>query len=683
MVLLYCYIALAALIWGTGIVLYHGFTATLTFFLPCTFVVALLPWYIKHTGRVRLASHAVIVTTLVCVFGVNMMTGGTGSGTLIWGLYIPALAAIMISPAAGLGYSLLSLLPIGVVYYIEAFDIEPILALGNDYAFMDMMRNAPAAMIALTGLAVAHEVQLRQTLAQLKETEEQLRGSERRYRAVSNLTSDFAYYIRFGPDGGLQPEWITEAISKVTGLTPEQSLSRMEDSIHEDDRPVFEGRIKRLMNGEDSKDEYRVVDTEGQVRWLSTQGRPDFRDNKVVGYYGAARDITLEKQQSEQLEHAQKMDALGQLTGGVAHDFNNLLTVIRGNLDLMEEQEVLEGRGRRLLEEAIAATRSGADLINSLLMFSRQRPLRPRPIPVGAHIQQQLGLVDRAVGATVSLSLSVISEDPVVSVDPSQLDRVILNLALNAKDAMTRGGSVRIEIDRGEPPPQLSALQGEEYAHICVSDDGAGMPDDVLNNAVQPFYTTKGPGEGTGMGLSMVYGFARQAGGDMLIDSRVGEGTQVSLYLPLVKEAASIAPQRQRGVPIQRAENEEHILIVDDEPSLRLLCTEALSSLGYQVTTAGDAAEAREVLRGSARIDLMFTDWVMPGDEDGYQLAKWASTRHPDMAIVMTTGFAEAREDATLQQQAFPTLDKPYSLPDLASCINENLRRNAQSSDGA
>lgn len=683
MVLLYCYIALAALIWGTGIVLYHGFTVTLTIFLPCTIIVALLPWYIKRTGRVRTASHAVIVTTLACVFGVNMMTGGTGSGTLIWGLYIPALAVLMISPAAGLGYSLLSLLPIGVVYYIEAFDYEPILSLGKDYAFMDMMRNAPMALIALTGLAIAHEVQLRRTLTQLQETEEQLRRSERRYRAVSNLTSDFAYYVRFGSAGTIHPEWVTEAVSKLTGLSPKESLTRLGDQILDDDRAVFGRRMQRLRSGEDSKDEYRVLDAHGQVRWLRALGRPDLRNGKVVGYYGAARDITLEKQQSEQLEHAQKMDALGQLTGGVAHDFNNLLTVIRGNLDLLEEQEVLAERGKRLLNEALAATRSGAELINSLLTFSRQRPLRPRPIPIGAHIHQQLGLVDRAVGATVTLSLKVEGEDPVVSVDPSQLDRVVLNLALNAKDAMNRGGSVRIDIDQAMPPPQLNALRAEHHAHLRVRDDGAGMPDEVLANAVQPFFTTKGPGEGTGMGLSMVYGFVRQAGGDMLIDSRVGEGTSVSLYLPMVNETVTEAQPPEAESPIQRAENEEHILIVDDEPSLRLLCTEALSSLGYQVSVAADAAQARSILNGPTRIDLMFTDWVMPGDEDGYQLAKWANLKHPGMAIVMTTGFAEARENTAEQQLPFPTLDKPYSLPDLAACIRSNLLQGAQSSDRA
>jgi signal transduction histidine kinase/ActR/RegA family two-component response regulator len=390
------------------------------------------------------------------------------------------------------------------------------------------------------------------------------------------------------------------------------------------------------------------------------------------------RTRSLEEAQNALL-HAQKLEAMGKLTGGVAHDFNNVLHIISGNLDLIR---MLAGANDKVLQRCTSArdaVRRGARLSSQLLSFARKQPLQPAPTSLAQVLADMDELLKRAVGERVRIELDVASDSWNVRVDRQQLENVILNLALNASDAMHAGGALVIQVSNAVLTEAEDArLQLGSREHLCLAfiDTGSGMSADVRERAFEPFFSTKGLGKGTGLGLSMAYGFVKQSGGHIEIDSEPGRGATVTILLPRTAEAAVEKATPQAAAA---AGGTETILVVDDEIAIQDNVTEILSALGYRVLRASSADEASAVLRQHRVIDLLFTDVIMPGIMSSPQLAEVARQLHPAIGVLFTSGYSE---DAVIQdgklKQDVKLLSKPYSDDDLARAIRAALNGSKQ-----
>ncbi len=405
----------------------------------------------------------------------------------------------------------------------------------------------------------------------------------------------------------------------------------------------------------------------------------------------ANRQLVAESRQrteaEEALRHALKLDALGQLTGGVAHDFNNLLTVVLGNLDLIEQ-----GIGRtppmavaqigRLVSGARRAGEDCARLTRQLLAFARRDPLRLEVCDVNSVVARFDHLLKRAVGERITVQMELAPESWRCAIDVSQFEAAILNLAINARDAMEHGGRLDLVIRntsiawRPQGKPAKGFVLGEmnpgDYIAVELSDTGCGIEDDVLAHAFDPFFTTKDIGQGSGLGLSQVYGFVRQCGGYLTVDTRLGVGTTISLHLPRSGEASTLNdPEEQKSV--ERERNGRTILVVEDNEGVLDLTVEVVADLGYQTLIATDAIQALDILRGDARIDLLFTDVVMPHRMNGIDLARKARVMRPDLRVLLTSGYAAHRREAEASDLEFPMITKPYRRTELAKTLRELL----------
>lgn len=367
------------------------------------------------------------------------------------------------------------------------------------------------------------------------------------------------------------------------------------------------------------------------------------------------------------LIQAQRMEAFGQLTGGVAHDFNNLLTIVIGNLELLSAQ-LAEPAQLSLLRRAADAADMGAALTKRLLTFARRRRLSPQVLDVNDMILNLTVLLQRSLGEPISLSTMLAGNVWRTRADASELENAILNLALNARDAMPGGGNLVIE-SRNVSAGEAGTAQPGEFVQISVSDTGDGMPPDVLERAFEPFFTTKEPGRGTGLGLSTVYGFAEQSGGHTSIQSTPGVGTTVSLYLPRAHEDIADKSSAAESVPL--AENSEVVLVVEDNPEVRELTMQRVEGLGYVALEADNGPAALRILESGEPVDIVLSDVVMAGGLSGYDLARWIRERAPAVKILLTTGYAaeEARPDAA----GIAVLRKPYKRAALAIALRDAL----------
>jgi PAS domain S-box-containing protein len=371
----------------------------------------------------------------------------------------------------------------------------------------------------------------------------------------------------------------------------------------------------------------------------------------------------------EQLAHAQRLDAIGQLTGGIAHDFNNLLTVMSGNLQLL--QMACESRPDTddlvgLIDSANRSARRGADLTAKLLSFARRQPLRPRVLSSAQLMRDLERLLVRTLGSSIALSVDCPEHAPPVYADAAQLEAALVNLALNARDAMPRGGELRIALDTVELAPSEvpNAAAAGRYACFRVVDTGAGMGAEVLSRAIEPFFTTKGQGRGSGLGLSMVYGFVRQSGGELRIDSRLGYGTQVEVLLP-VAEGESAEPA---ATPEAVATGQGMVLVVEDDPGVAEVASAFVASLGYRQRVVADAESALHILSSDESIDLLFSDVLLGSGADGVELALKARELRPALPILLTSGHAAA---STIE--GVELLRKPYERLALGAALARAL----------
>jgi PAS domain S-box-containing protein len=392
-------------------------------------------------------------------------------------------------------------------------------------------------------------------------------------------------------------------------------------------------------------------------------------------FTGFVRDLTSRQKMEEELRQSQKMEAIGQLTGGVAHDFNNILTAIIANLELLAPN-LADPDDRDLAMEAHEAARDGAKLAAQLLAFGRRQPLNSEPTDVGSLLTSFSGLLRRTLGETVELKIEAPQDPQVAVIDGAQLQNALLNLAINARDAMPRGGkltieasSVRLDADYAQSYPEVRTGR---YILITVSDNGSGMSEEVRRRAFEPFFTTKPTGAGSGLGLSMVYGFVKQTGGHIQIYSEVGQGTSVRLFMPRDESPAADAPSRSVDAQAQLAHGSETILLVEDDPRLRRVLGRRLRTLGYEVIEADNGAAAMAEVARRPEIALVFTDMVMPGGMTGLELADAALKVRPGLKILFTSGYA-APEIARLGRQRGAWLKKPYTADELADKIREVL----------
>ncbi len=497
---------------------------------------------------------------------------------------------------------------------------------------------------------------------------------------------------------------------EILGLGEEvhATLESYMSASHPDDRDMIRAGLERAYDPEGNGVfalEHRVVPCVGKVGWVTNNSQTYFAgvgpERKPVRTVGAIRDITerrlylaeLETRVAERtralrdeiqqrevaqaaLVQSQRMEAIGQLTGGIAHDSNNLLTVILGNLEMIEDE--LHGHpAMKYLKEAEEAAHMGARLNQRLLTFARRRKLESKAINLNVHVLTMSELLRRTIGEGVDLTTNLAHDLWLARVDPSEIENAILNLAINARDAMPEGGSLRVETQNcaisKENAQNNNGPAVGDYVKLSVSDSGSGIPPEVLARVFEPFFSTKDQGKGTGLGLSMLYGFVKQSNGHVAISSELGCGTTVDVFLPRAVDAKTSRDtvHEDGGVIPGRGET---ILVVEDNAQVRALTAARLRRLGYSVTEADNGPHALSALESGTLPDLLFSDVVMPGGMSGFDVARAVWQRHPSQRVLLTSGFAEnlAPTDDPLFSDS-TILRKPYNLADLARAIAKSL----------
>jgi PAS domain S-box-containing protein len=468
---------------------------------------------------------------------------------------------------------------------------------------------------------------------------------------------------------------VSPSVTKILGYQPEEMVGHSAvDFIHPDDLESTRQEMRAARRGQQVRSfEARYPDKDGQtvnLEWLGSWSEP------VQRHFFIGRDLTEKQAAESHLRQAQKIDAIGQLTGGVAHDFNNILTVITGTIGILAE--AVEDRPElasiaRLIDDA---AERGAQLTKHLLAFARKQPLQPIEIDVNSLILEAGKLLRPTLGEQIEISPKLDENAWPTLVDPSQLTTAILNLALNARDAMPRGGKLTLETANVHLDDDYVRLNPEvtsgDYVMIAVSDSGAGIPATLLEKVFDPFFTTKEVGKGTGLGLSMVFGFVKQSGGHIKIYSEEGHGTSVKIYLPRSSGKGQQASDLLSSVPVRGGS--ETILVVEDDVLVRKYVLAQVASLGYSTLEAANAAEALKIIDNGAEVDLLFTDVIMPGGMNGRQLVDEALKRRPSLKTLFTSGYTE---NAILHHgrldEGVLLLAKPYRKPELARMIRVAL----------
>jgi PAS domain S-box-containing protein len=392
----------------------------------------------------------------------------------------------------------------------------------------------------------------------------------------------------------------------------------------------------------------------------------------LVGFVKITRDISerrdaqlaLQRAQ-EKLSYAQKMDALGQLTGGVAHDFNNLLMIVSGHLRIIKKLIKDDQRGLQAIEAIETATRRGETLTRQLLTFSRRQQLSPAVIDIGQRVDALRSMLSNSLGSAIQLKTNIEPAVWPVEVDAGELELALVNIAVNSRDAMPDGGTISVSAENVRlKPGEIAGDLAGEFVALTVADRGTGIPADILPRVFDPFFTTKRIDKGTGLGLSQVYGFAHQSGGTVTISSDVGIGTRVTIYLPRAKSGAPAG--RQIEQPATEIPGGGLVLLVEDNPVVADVSATMLGELGFGVETVGDATAALRALEAGKQFELMFSDIVMAGQMDGIALARVVRQRRPDLPILLATGYSQAADAA---QDEFSILRKPYQITQLGRAI--------------
>ena len=547
--------------------------------------------------------------------------------------------------------------------------------------------------------------QLRTTLTAVNERMAQPREAGNEYQRMVASEHHLANFLRysnaavFGLDADAKVLFWSPGAAELVGVSASDALGKPLQGLGRWAEPV----MAALGGARSPTTVEAVVELGGETRVLEAVLSPP--TGPAAGHVGASvvlRDVTARRRAQEQLREAnlelqrlvssrtqeleksqlalvqaQKLEAVGQLTGGVAHDFNNVLQVIGSNLQLLQAAVQDAPGAARLLRAALDAVDRGAKLASQLLAFARRQPLNPLPLNISRRVADMGDLLRRALGESVEIETVLSAGLWTTLADANQLENVILNLAINARDAMPGGGKLTIEtanvVFDDQYAQSTADLSPGQYVMVAVSDTGTGMPPDVVARAFEPFFTTKPPGQGTGLGLSMAYGFAKQSGGHIRIYSEPGNGTTIKLYLPRSHEKEIVLPAPQTG-PLKGGT--ESILVVEDDLAVQAAVVNMLQSLGYRVLRANDAQAALSILQSGVHVDLLFTDVVMPGPLRSPELAQRAKALIPDIAVLFTSGYTQnAIVHGGRLDPGVELLSKPYRQEDLARRVRQVLGR--------
>jgi PAS domain S-box-containing protein len=556
-----------------------------------------------------------------------------------------------------------------------------------------------------------------------------VRGRRRQYEARSRLEelSEGEQRLQLALKAGQLGSWTLDIDGMVLhasesclahfGRRPEDlfTYEDLRTSVHPDDRQRLEPALRQtIVTGVDYRLEYRNIWPDGTEHWVDIRGRAvGGADGAVRHLVGVSSDITARKaaelererllaelaveraalseltqtleqriregtaelmtevaareKAQEQLLQSQKMEAVGQLTGGVAHDFNNLLMAVMGNLELLGKRLPNDPRAQRLIDGAMQGAQRGASLTQRMLAFARQQDLKTSSADLAMLLIGMRDLLDRTLGPQIALTIRAPDGLPPAQVDANQIELAVLNLAINARDAMPGGGRINIEVDQAPVDPEKN-LRHPAYLRVRVADTGAGMDPATLKRAVEPFFSTKPLGKGTGLGLSMVHGLAVQLGGLLELESEVGKGTVATLWLPTAPTQSPVEAPSLSEVARSRPAT---ILVVDDDPLIAMSTVDMLEDLGHTVIEANSAKRALEILEAGQTVDLIMTDHVMPG-MTGVELAETVHRKRPQMPVLLATGYAELPSG---QKTNLPRLSKPYRQADLQAEIARLLER--------
>ena len=474
---------------------------------------------------------------------------------------------------------------------------------------------------------------------------------------------------------------VSPSSKAIVGFAPDEMIGRnAQDFIHADDLEVTRDNMRQARRGKLKRNfECRYRHRDGHpvpLAWTGIWSEPDGQ------YFFIGRDMTERVALESQLRQAQKMEAVGQLTGGVAHDFNNILTVIIGMTELLSDELAGNAELKPIVDAVDEAASRGAQLTQRMLAFARKQPLQSRTLDLNDVVARSVKLLARVLGEHITVKTSLAEDLWKALADPSQLEDTILNLAVNARDAMPKGGQLLIETANAVLDEQYAAHNLEvtagDYVAVSITDSGSGMPPEVLERVFEPFFTTKAAGQGTGLGLSMVYGFVKQSRGHVKIYSEVGHGTRVTLYLP---RAVASEREEQRTPAQAKADlgGHETILVVEDNEAVRRVAVNILKGLGYQVREAADGPNALALLKAPGAIDLLFTDLIMPKGMDGQELLRHARALRPGIRALFTSGYSEhflkGRGPTAV---GVALLSKPYRTQKLAEAVRDALQTQGQ-----
>jgi PAS domain S-box-containing protein len=556
-------------------------------------------------------------------------------------------------------------------------------AIDNARLFQTSVREIEArkeAEAKLQDLNRTLEQRAEERAAQLTASMTKLEESERRFRILVQGVTDYAIFM-LDPSGRVI-NWNPGA-ARIKGYTREEILGQHFSQFYtEEDKQV--GVHRKAIETAERTGKYEAegwrVRKDGSRFWASVViNAIRNSDGALVGFAKVTRDLTERRAAEEHLRQSQKMEGIGQLTGGVAHDFNNLLTVIIGNLEAMQrhlgDNSLDSATLRRSADNAMRGARRAESLTHRLLAFSRQQPLEPKSVDIGRLVSGMSDLLRRTLGEQIAVETVLTGGLWRAHADPNQLEVAIINLAVNARDAMPTGGKLTIEtanvhLDERYAAAQVEVLPGQ-YILLAVTDNGTGMPADVKAKAFDPFFTTKDIGQGTGLGLSQVYGFVKQSRGHVKIYSEVGEGTTVKIYLPRFHSASDEA-EDEAVRPVARGKRSETILVVEDDKDVRNYSADTLRELGYHVIEAPNASAALQRLEEHSDTAVLFTDVGLPGKMNGRQLAEEARRRYPNLKVLFTTGYA--RNAIVHEGRLDPGVDlltKPFSQASLGEKLRD------------
>ncbi len=563
---------------------------------------------------------------------------------------------------------------LGAVDYVFK-PINPTVLKAKITVFVDLYKKTEAVRAR-----AEHERQLElenlRVRAEKMEAERALREIEERQAAILRSLPIAVYTADLkGRFNG--PRFLSESMAAVVGYSPQAFVeddTLWTERIHPADFPGVLSKVAAIAHVETLSIEYRWRCADGTERVFMDQGRllrDDQGDPREI--IGTCTDVTYRRQLEQQLFQSQKMEAMGQLTGGIAHDFNNMLSVIIWNVDLIARSLKTGTKDYDRAQNALNAALNGAELIRQLLTFARQQPQQAQAIDLSELVPHMARLLAPVVGEEIEFDVRVAQDTWSIRADRAQMESALLNLVLNARDAMPEGGSLTVEVANVEVRETDRQAPPGKYVRLSVIDTGIGMPQEVIDRAFEPFYTTKAQGKGTGLGLSMVYGFVKQSNGQITIDSGLGLGTTICLYLPFTDLPNGSDVQAAAAEALDPVDSPCTLLVVEDNASVRSMTIARLEELGLDVIEADSASAALAVLSDGDAVDVLFTDVVMPGGMSGLDLAFRARELRPDIGVILASGYPasfHAREGFVGEM-----LQKPYRDEDLAAAIKRARSR--------